>query len=324
MDLIIQAFVLLVSVLVLAKSSHIVIHNAVSLARFTRLDELVIGFLIISVTTSLPELAVSISSVLKGNIGVSVGNLLGSNITDICLIVGIVALLKPMKVSKWTFRDLSAILFLTSVVPIFLLFIKEAGQLIGVVLLALFVFFCGYSLKQNIVRRHRRHRKANTSKIPHMDKVPILLTTAFLLAGIGGVVISSSFAVDSALNVASIIGIAPTVIGAAVVAVGTSLPELSVNLAALRTKHYNLALGDAIGACMTNASLNLGIVLLVAPVTVNISVFSTLIFFLLLANLFMWYFLELRKLTHREGLLLLIIYNIFLATTFEAQVVLFK
>jgi len=318
-NLITQSLILLASVLVLAKSSHLVINNAVKLARFTRLDELVIGFIIISVTTSLPELAVSVSAVSKGNVGISIGNLFGSNITDICLIVGIVALMKPMKISKWAFSDLSAILFITSVIPLFLLIVKEASQIVGIVLLLFFAYFCWYSLKKRITTRTRRTEKLGKRR---QVKGPIMSTMVRLFAGIGGVVLSSNFAVDSALNVASIMGMVPAIIGATIVAIGTSLPELSVNLAALRTKHFGLALGDAIGACLTNTTLNLGIVLLVAPITVNMAVFSTLISFLLLANIFMWYFLERGKLTHFAGLSLLILYQLFLVTIFEVQIAL--
>lgn len=321
-NLIIQSLILLASVLVLAKASHMVINSAVKLAKFTGLDELVIGFIVISVTTSLPELAVSVSAISKGDVGISIGNLLGSNITDICLIVGLVALLKPVKISRWMFRDLSTILFLTSVIPLFLLVVKEASRLIGAVLLIFFALFCLYSLKSRITTRAPKPKTLNTPRNPYKKKRAVLVNSLSFLVGIGGVILSSNFAVDSALNVASIIGIVPAVIGATVVAMATSLPELSVNLAALRTKHISLALGDAIGAGLTNTTLNLGIVLLVAPITVNMTIFSTLVSFLLLANVFMWYFLERGKLTHLEGLSLLILYQLFLVTIFEVQIAL--
>ena len=136
------------------------------------------------------------------------------------------------------------------------------------------------------------------------------------LAGVAGVVATSYFIVDSASYVARSVGIPPVVIGATIIAFGTSVPELATSIAATRKGHLDLALGNIIGSCFINVTCILGVTLTSSPLNVNMTAFSKLAIFSLVANLFLWYFLSSEKLIWREGAVLLFVYALFLATSF--------
>ena len=315
-----EVLILLASLAVLMKTSHWVIDSSVKIARLANLSEMVIGFLFIAVATSLPELAVSIAAIMSDAIGVSIGNVLGSNIADIALIVGVAAFFGPVAIKKKMLRDISTILFLTSMVLIVLLGMTFASQYIGVVLLAIFVVFVFFSVRRRAVVA------VGAEGIPKKDHGirarAMIRTIGFFALGMTGVLASSHFIVTSASNIALILGIAEAVIGASIIAVGTSLPELAVALAALKSKRWGLVLGDAMGSALTNLTLVLGFVLTVSPFAINISIFETLLLFLLLTNVVLWYFISSGRLVRMHGIILFFIYQIFLMSLFGVQLAL--
>jgi len=318
-SIVLEALILLLSLIVLIKTSHWVINSAIKIAKFARLSELVIGFLFIAIATSLPELAVSISAVASGDVGVSIGNLLGSNIADIALIVGIAAFFGPVVIKKKMLKDISTILFLTSLVLILLLAMTFASQFIGLILLSIFLAFVYFSVK-------KKHTvPVGRAEIPIKDygtrARALIKTIIVFVVGIGGVFLSSRLIVDSASNIALSLGIAEAVIGASAVAIGTSLPELAVDLSAIKAKRWGLALGDAMGSTLTNLTLVLGFVLTVSPFAVDISIFETLLLFVLLTNITLWFFLTRGKLERFHGIVLLFLYQIFLLSLFGVQLI---
>lgn len=316
-----QLFIFAISIVILSKSSHIVIKNSLRIARITKLGELVIGFILLSVATSLPELAVSFSAIKSGNVGISIGNLLGSNVANLGIVLAIPAIMTPMVVKKGTFRKLPTLLFFSSIIPLFFLTMQEMSRYIGLVLIFAFVFFALYSMKRKLsLKLMHKEPKDILKKI--MMPFEFYKALALLIFGMAIVIISSIFVVSSASKVSSLMGIAESVIGATIIAIGTSLPELSVSLTAIKTKHHEMAIGNTIGSCLTNITLILGVVLLLSPVAVNIKIFSTLLFFVIGITMVSWYFFTTgRKLDRMEGTVLLFIYMLFLISTFGVQLV---
>jgi cation:H+ antiporter len=313
MDILLGVAVLVVSLLALIKTSHWVIGSAMKIAHMARLSEMTVGFLFIAVATSLPELAVSVSAIMSNDIGISIGNLLGSNIADIALIVGIAALFGPVIIKRKMLKDISAILFLTSFVLILLMGMTFASRYIGILLLFIFAGFVYFSLK------NRKPPALRGTKGKTMNAREVMKTLLTFAVGVAGVFISSRFVVDSAVSIALALGVAESVIGASVIAVGTSLPELAVDLTAIRAKRWGLALGDAIGSTLTNITLILGFVLAVSPFAVNMSIFQTITLFVLLTNVILWYFISRGKLERSNGIVLLFIYLMFLMSLFGVQ-----
>jgi cation:H+ antiporter len=319
MSVIFEVTMLLLGVVVLSKSSHWVIDSTIEITKITHLREMVIGFLLISTMSSLPELTVSITSILSGNTDISVGNILGSNVTNIALIIGLMAIVKPLKFNKKTYKDLSIILLLSSLIPLMLLNIQRAHTILGYVLLLIFFLFVAFSIKKKYSPRGVTERKKDTSWWDILKSLEFYKSLLLVGLGVLGVIISSKIIVSSASSIAAIAGISETVIGATIVAVGTSLPELSIGLTSVRKNHIDLALGEVIGSCLTNLTLIFGIVLAMSPFHVNLSLFTTVLSFTIFTNLILWFFLDKEEISHSEGMFLFVVYLAFLIVTFGVQ-----
>jgi cation:H+ antiporter len=315
-----NVLVLFGALAVLAKASDVAINNSVKVADITGFGRTTIGFILVAFSTSLPELLVSIfAAVRQESVGVAVGNVLGSNIANICLIMGICFLIVILKCPKYAclypsmaraeVRSLYFGLFVSSIIPLSLLYLEEASRYVGVILLTVFVVYL-YQLSRI------RSIKEEGSLGPERQRLRkyALIT----LAGIAGVVATSYFIVDSASYVAKSVGIPPVIIGATIIAFGTSVPELATSITATRKGHLDLALGNIIGSCFINVTCILGVTLVSSPLNVNMTAFSKLAMFSLITNLFLWYFLSSEKLTWREGAVLLFIYGLFLAISFTS------
>ena len=316
-----NALILLASLVVLIIASEVTINNSVKVSDATGFGKTTVGFILVGFSTSLPELSVSIFAVINpASIGVSIGNVLGSNIVNIALILGLCILLVVLKrprfpsflltLAKEEIGNLQFGLFIASIIPLALLYIGYASRFIGVILLGIFIF---YTIQLSRVKKIRdegalSHGKKETPQIP-----------GFTLIGAAVVVASAFFIVESASFIATSVGIPPLVIGATIVAFGTSLPELATSISSARKGHFDLALGNIVGSCFINITLILGVALIASPLRVNMAAFSNLVLFSLIINLFLWYFLSSEKLSWREGALLLVLYALFLVVSFNGQ-----
>jgi cation:H+ antiporter len=313
-----NAAILVASLLALYKASDWTITNSVKVADVTGFGKTTVGFILVAFSTSLPELCVSIfAAINQQSIGVAIGNVLGSNIVNICLILGICFLIITIKSSnrvkllpamaKEEMGSLYFGLFIASVIPLTLLYIGYASRFIGIILLVIFVFYV-YELSKV---RNIKEEGALGEERQKLQRYAIL---TFLGATL--VVITSYFIVDTASYIARYVGIPPVVIGATVVALGTSLPELATSVNSIQKGHLDLALGNIVGSCFINITCILGVTLTASTLMVNMSAFSNLVMFSLITNLFLWYFLSSEKISWREGAVLLFMYFVFLVTSF--------
>jgi cation:H+ antiporter len=331
-DLVANVLVIGVSFLALNWASNITINNAVKVATVTRFGKTSVGFSMIAFSTSLPELTVALIATLSGSAPISVGNVLGSNIVNICVIIGLAAILLTLRARRKHVRlngsnginaipafaksELSSIhfgLFISSVIPLALIYIATATWMVGLILLFIFV---GYMYRLSKIRIPTENGEIAALR----EKPKLKRYFLFTLSGALGVVVSSYFLVQSAVSIAQSAGIPQQIIGATIIAFGTSLPELTLDLKAFLKGHHGLAFGDIIGSSFVNITLILGITLFVpflvgTPVRMNMSVFQNLMVFSIITNLFFWYFLSREKISWREGAIFLFIYVLFLATT---------
>lgn len=326
MELIVHLVVILVAMVILDQASHLTITHAVKISEVTQLGKTAVGFSLLAFSTSLPELSVAFIAASTGEATVSVGNVLGSNIANVSLIVGLAVLLLSLRhphkvnvVSSFAREELGSLyfgLFISSVIPLSLVYIAEASWFVGLILILVFVFYT-YQLSKI------RIPSEQTISVSEGEKRRLRRYVSITLVGVAGVVLSAYFLVESAVAVAGAMGVPQSLIGATVIAFGTSLPELTLDLRAFLKGHSSLAFGDIVGSSFVNITLILGItlfvpVLLGSPVTPDIRVFQNLVIFSLITNLFFWYFLSLGRLSWREGAMLLFIYLLFLATTLGA------
>jgi len=212
---------------------------------------------------------------------------------------------------KEEFGSLYFGLFVASIIPLSLVYLAYASWFIGMILLLVFVLYT-YQLSKIRIPTEKGEG------IPEGERRKLRSYVALTFAGVAGVVISSYFIVDSAVKIAEFAGVPKALISATIIAFGTSLPEFSVDINAFLKGHSALALGDIVGSCFINITLILGVTLVASPLEVNMIVFSDLVIFSLIANLFLWYFLTIGRIGWREGAILLFVYILFLATTLGA------
>jgi cation:H+ antiporter len=306
---------LVIGLVLLGGSSGVVISNLVAVSEKRRLRKSVLSFLLVAFSTSLPELFVAMNAIVVGNMSVSLGDLLGSNITNIALILGVcfvVATLnhsrkKEMAIGEKDMKQFTNGLILLSGTLLVLLYIQYMSRVIGILLLG--VFFI-YSFK--LFRKRKEDGEEGNRNIDGGMRKELLL----IAVGIIGVIVGSRFTVESAMDIATYWGVPASIIGATLVALGTSLPELAVDVRAAYTGHLEICIGDIVGSCFMNSTLILGLLLTFTPFTVNLAVLSDLLLFSVVSNLVLWYFLDNRKTGYREGVILLLLYMVDLLSIF--------
>jgi len=310
--------VLLASLLLLDKFSHITIVNSERIAEITGFGKTAVGFILISLSTSLPELTVAVfSTTTEEAVGVALGNILGSNILNICLVFGACILYAALKnlvcidflplITRDDIKTLQFGLFTASIVPLVLIYLGYASRIIGLVLVLLFL----YNTIQLI--QNREGVKEEGALGEEKEKLPRYVLMLFI--GISGVIAASYFIVDAATFLALGIGVPKVVIGATVIALGTSLPELATSIQATKNNNIHLALANIVGSCFLNITLVLGITLMVVKFTINVEAFTNIAVFSLIATLFLWYFINGDQICWREGAILVFLYLLFLYST---------
>jgi len=253
-----ELFALAAGIMVLAKSSELTVKFAERISVLTGVGKIAIGFILIAVATSLPELSIAVLSSIKGEGLLSVGNILGSNIMNIALIFGLISMIAAVKISKPDYKEIRKAVFATSLLALPLIFLDSVWWAFSVACFSAFFLY----LKSIAGKEF----KENSIKVNGLITVETIKTAAALAVSISAVIISSFFVTDSAIAIAGIFGIAESLIGATIVSLGTVMPELSVAIAAVRRGDVEIAIGDGIGSIITNMTLVLGVASLASPI----------------------------------------------------------
>lgn len=311
-----ESVALLISIAVLAKSSSTVVENASKLSKYFGISQVALGFLLISISTSIPELSVSLIASAAGEGAIAAGNVFGSNIANILLILGIGGFLYGLKIKQTELKDITLILVFTTIISAYIIFNSSVrnsalGFVEGIVLIVCFLAYAAYILTKK--RSDENHEKAVTKK-------EALHAFLYFFAAILLVIISAGVVVDSAVKIARLFNLAESFIGATIIAIGTSLPELSIDLQAIRRKQYGLALGDAIGSNMTNITLVLGVAAAINPITVTLPIFIAALLFAIVANIALFYVAAVNKQMNKaSSAAFLLMYLIYLGSIFYLQ-----
>jgi cation:H+ antiporter len=309
----------------LVAGSEFTIRNSVKISDITGFGKTTIGFILVGFSTSLPELSVAVFAIANPeSVGVSIGNVLGSNIVNIALVLGvcilIIVLRRPrypsflLTLAKEEVGNLHFGLFIASIIPLALLYIGYASRFVGVILVGIFIFYMIQLARAN-------KTKEAGAEVPVNERRRLRGYALLALAGASIVIATAFFIVDSSSFIAESAGIPRVVIGATIVAFGTSIPEFATSVSSARKGHFDLALGNIVGSGFINITLILGVALMASPLTVNIAAFSNLVMFSLIINLFLWYFLGSERISWREGVLLLSLYAVFLVITFGGSTI---
>jgi len=309
-DIFVQLLILAVSLAGLASASHFTIRSVERLIEITGLSEASAGFIILAVLTSAPEITVAVFSVLQGNPAVSIGDILGSNVFNVGAVLGILGFLGYLRTCCTDLLvDLTDMLFITALIPLLLVISQYhifdiPSSIISLILLTAFL------VNMYLVARKRTPPvKLNDSKAIGERRRGVVVAT--LLLGFTIVVVTARLTVYSASNIAVALGVPPILIGAKIVAIGTSLPELTLDLAAVRRGRVQLALGDIIGSNLTNLTLVLGLVLLTSPFRVDMTIFTEILPFLLITTVIFWRFIMRGGVSKAGGGFLILTYVLF-------------
>lgn len=250
-------FLLAVGFAMLVKGADWFVDGASGLAGKFGIPQLVIGLTIVAMGTSVPEAAVSITAALKGSADIAVGNVVGSNILNILVILGLASVISPLAVRKSTFYI--EIPFMAGITVVFVL-LGRTGAVVsrqeGVLLWVLFLVYLGYLF---VLAKNGKEKKQETA-----GKTWILLLYIFVGAAV--VVVGSNITVDSATKIAKILGVGDRFIGLTIVALGTSLPELVTSVVAARKGNADIAVGNIVGSNVFNILFVLGTSALITPV----------------------------------------------------------
>lgn len=307
-----QIILLIVGFVILIKGADIFVDGASSLAQNFKLSKMLIGLTIVAFGTSAPEFAVSVKSIISNNADMVLGNVVGSNILNILLIIGICSLIKPIVVKNNTIRKEIPIVIMISTLLFFLmkdnLFDTNVINMItrndGFIILLFFMIFIYYLI--SIMRNKKDEEALETAKFG-MSKSII-----FTILGIVCIIIGSNFVVDSASNIAVSLGVSQKMIALTIVAFGTSLPELVTSIVSIKKGEQEILVGNIVGSNVFNIGMVLGLpVALFGGIPAVGFNNSDLIVLLLSALLLFVFSFKDHKIKKMEGIIMLVVFAIY-------------
>lgn len=306
MEPLIQTAALVFGGVMIATSGSMLVNIAEKIMKQFKLSELSVGFLLLSVSTSSPELSVAIISALENRANISIGDILGSNITNITLIAGLALVIAgEVIMNEQNIIDLADVLFFATMIPLSLLIGGWITRLTGIFLLIIYLFYVRIVLNKKRIYSESEENEYTLSQVSSLEYIVLLLC-------IGGLIVGAKIVVDSVSRLSELLNIHRSIIAAKVVALSTSLPELIVETTAARRGRVWMALGDAIGSNLVNTTLILGALLTLDP-RVDLAAFSVLIIPVLISSFVFLYLLSRRRIDKNGGLILIGIYILFQA-----------
>ncbi|MCI7322910.1 MAG: calcium/sodium antiporter [Lachnospiraceae bacterium] len=299
----------------LVKGADIFVDGSSSIAKKFHVPSIIIGLTIVAMGTSLPEAAVSVTASLANQNTLAVSNVVGSNIFNLMVVIGMCAVLTPVAVQRETLkRD-----FPFSVFCAILLLIlgwmgpMQLGHGDGVIFLVLFAIFIGCMIRSALrANKEGKTAEGDSSEIDEMKIMSLPKSLLFIVMGAAGIILGGDVVVNSATNIATRLGMSETLVGLTIVSIGTSLPELVTSVVAARKHEVDMALGNAIGSNIFNILMVLGIAGAISPMaflTENIIDIVILLVFSLIVWVFAW---TKQKLNRGEGAIMLALYAAFM------------
>ena len=266
--------------IILCIGGYAIVSGGVSLAKRLKISSMIIGLTVVAYGTSTPELAAAILAALNSHTELILGNIIGSNISNVGMVIGISAIFAPLLISKITVRKWIPIMIGVSLLVIAMSYDGEISQMDGVILIAALIGFTIYTIKtvktqaitntENIGTQHVEGELfLSRYKIETLPKALALIGTGIVLLFLGG-----HFTVNGAVAVAESFGLSQLVIGVIIVGIGTSLPELITSVIAIARKQTDIGVGNIVGSNIYNILLILGIAATMVGIPVSVDAFS--------------------------------------------------
>ena len=305
--------ILVVGLVLLVKCADIFVDGSSNIAKAFGIPALIIGLTIVAFGTSAPEAAVSITAALKGSNEISIGNVVGSNICNSLLILGLCGLFKALK-AKEEVKKRDFPYYLLSALVLFIIVSEYffAGESIGYItrtnglILLCFLGIYMVSLLTDVKRNQKNDNKEEKTKFRIKDLLSIIL-------GIAGIIIGGQLVVNGATQIARNIGVSESVIALTIIAIGTSLPELVTSIIATKKGELDIAVGNVIGSNIFNILFILGTTSVITPLALNFQTYIDIIFMLVSSILVFLMLMKNNRIGNKKGLCMLAMYVVYTA-----------
>ena len=305
----------LLSFVMLFLGGEFVVKSAVALALRMRISTLVVGMTVVSFATSSPELFVSIKASLDGMTDITFGNVIGSNIANVTLVLGLTAMVFRINITKQTIKINFPVMFFTFILFGYVLYLfNEINQITGIIFVSLLIIF-GWILIKRSREENIRLSEEEKQEFEKAIRTPLFQSVLYMIAGIVLLMYGSEFLVNGVEALSTDFGISERVISVSLVAIGTSLPELATSLVAAFRKESNLAIGNLIGSNIFNVLAVLGITSIIHPIEmIDKNLFTDYLWMMIsviILGLFIYVFSK-KQVSRTEGFLLLVFYIVFM------------
>jgi len=307
---------LIVGFVLLVKGADFFVEGSSTIAKYLKIPSIIIGLTIVAMGTSAPEAAVSIIAGINGSNDIAVSNVIGSNLFNLLIVVGVSAVIKPITIQNQIIRKEYPFMLMATIALIIMSFDNVLGNGTTNIItrseaIVLIIFMCIFMY--SIVSSALQSRKDNASDESDKPKHSILLSIVFTIGGLAGIIIGGQFVVDSAEKIALGFGMSETLVGLTIVAVGTSLPELVTSIVAAKKGESDIAIGNVVGSNIFNILFVLAASAVITPMGVNALCLTDMLI-LIVASLFTYVFCITRNKVNRiEGVILTITYVVYLA-----------
>ena len=305
-NIIIQVVILLVGFVFLIKGSDFFVDGASSIAAILKVPTIIVGLTIVAFGTSAPEAAVSITSSLTGNNAMAVSNVIGSNLFNMLMVIGVAALLGDLLMEKSVLdKDLPFLVGITVLFAIFIFIGWDITSLEGIILLILMVSYIVYLIYNA--------RKSGAMGVVDKPELTLPKSIIFMIIGLAGIVLGGDLVVNSASAIAIALGMSETLVGLTIVAIGTSLPELVTSLTALKKGENQMVIGNVIGSNIFNILFVLGASSAISAIPLDSSMLIDVLFMIFVTLLCFVFGKTQDKYDKKEGIILVTLFIAYMA-----------
>jgi cation:H+ antiporter len=304
-----------IGLVLLIKGGELLFDGSIAFSLKLNIPKFIVGMTVVSIATSAPEFIVSIQAAIMGHPDLALGNVIGSNLANIALVLGIIIIVTPIKVDKLFYKNDWPVMMIVTLIFIFIVS-KDSylGKTDGIILLLFLVFYFGYLFVFQRNRIDDSEINSFTTNFPFFKILSLMFFGSFFLW------LGSEVLIKGSVNLASQIGISERIISVSVIAFGTSIPELSTSIIAIINKEKGISIGNLIGSNIIDMLGVIGITVILAPITNldqefinNDLIWMISVAFILLPLLFLNKKLEFGRI---EGIILIVVYVVFISKLF--------
>ncbi|MDD6286095.1 calcium/sodium antiporter [Candidatus Methanosphaera massiliense] len=302
---ILTIILLIIGFVLLIKGADMFVDGASDLATKLKIPAMIIGLTIVAFGTSAPEAAVSVTSALNHSNAIAISNIVGSNIFNLLVVVGITAIIYKIDIDDVSLKQDFPVLLISSI--LLLLFIVTSSQISRIEGIIFLIGIIAYVAL--LIVKSKKESKNMPVGTTHLSNIMIVL---FIIVGLAFILIGSDLVVDASKDIALSLGMSETLVGLTIVSIGTSLPELMTSVTAAYNKNTGIAIGNAVGSCIFNILFIVGLTTTITPIaTTNVMVIDTIIMILALIITYILAY-DKKDFNRKDGIILVSLFIVYM------------